>query len=301
MNYRINRNLKYWLRLIGVGLIGGLVLSCIIIEGMYVAVMTRPAAAAIGEPPLISEEVTLQPVSLINTTDGTRLSGWYLPSRNGAAVILLHGYGSNRLEMLDRAEVLARHGYGVLLYDLRGHGESQQLKRAFGWEDVGDVGTALQFLSEQPDVDPERIGILGFSVGGQIALRAAAEYGQIQAVIADDPGFVTAADAPSPGDFTQRLLSWVSILDSRLISIWTGIPIPAGIPDALEKIPPRPVLFIATGQGHGRDLVRHFYQLAGNPKQYWEIPETTHGGQFKARPEEYEKRMIEFFGSALQD
>ena len=56
-------------------------------------------------------------------TDGVMLSGWYVPSRNNAAVALLHGAGSTRSNVLDHAVVLARHGYGVLLYDARGHGE----------------------------------------------------------------------------------------------------------------------------------------------------------------------------------
>ncbi len=295
----IRRDLKYWARLLGVGLIGGLTLVCIAIEVIYVLTMTRPAPAVIGDPPLIPAGNSFQSVTFSNEADQIQLSGWYVPSSNGAAVILLHGYGSNRLEMVSRAEVLIRHGYGVLLYDLRGHGESQREVRAFGWEDVGDVGAALQFLSEQAEVDPEQIGILGFSVGGQIALRAGAEYYQIQAVIADDPGFVSVDDAPIPGDTTQRLLGWVSWINSRLVSLWTGTPIPPGVPEALGKIPPRPLLLIDTGQGHGRDLVRHFYQIAEEPKTLWEIPETFHGGQFDARPEEYEERMIGFFDQAL--
>ena len=64
-------------------------------------------------------------------------------------------------------------------------------------------------------------------------------------------------------------------------------------------IQPRPILFIDTGPGEGRGLVRHFYQIADQPKELWEIPDTFHGGQFDAQPLEYEERMIKFFNDAL--
>ena len=53
------------------------------------------------------------------TVDGVRLSAWYIPPRNGAAVVLLPGAGSTRTTMLGQAAVLARHGYGALLADTR--------------------------------------------------------------------------------------------------------------------------------------------------------------------------------------
>lgn len=58
------------------------------------------------------------------TPDGVHLSGWYIPSRNRAAVVVLHGASSTRSAVLEHAIALARHGYGVLLYDARGHGRS---------------------------------------------------------------------------------------------------------------------------------------------------------------------------------
>ena len=295
----MKRELRYWVRLLSVGLIGGLILACIGIEVIYVVVITRPAPSTVGIPPQNEAKIVFQPVSLFNKQDNLSLSGWYIPAKNRAAIILLHGYGNNRMEMRSRAEVLARHGYGVLLYDLRGHGESQGEVRAFGWEDVSDVQAALQFLSAREEVDADRIGILGFSIGGQIAIRATAEYKQIQAIIADDPSFVTVADAPTPTTTKEHLMYLVSWIDVRCVSLWTGIPIPSGITTVMGAIAPRPIMFIDTGQTEGRVLVRHYYEVADEPKELWEIPETYHGGQFDARPAEYEEKMITFFNAAL--
>jgi pimeloyl-ACP methyl ester carboxylesterase len=295
----LKRDLRYWVRLLIVGLFGGITLGCIVIELVYVVAITQPTPSTIGNPSQNAEEIVFQPVSLFNEQDNIYLSGWYIPSKNHAAIILLHGFGGNRLDMRSRAEVLARHGYGVLLYDLRGHGESQGDVRAFGWEDVRDVHIALQFLSNREEVNANRIGILGFSIGGQIAIRATAEYEQIKALIADDPGFVTVDDAPTPTNTKQRIMYLVSWIDGRCVSLWTGIPIPPGVTDVMGDISPRPIMIIDTGQAEGRFLVRHFYEVADEPKELWEIPETFHGGQFDARPVEYEEKMITFFNDAL--
>ncbi|MGZ4582501.1 MAG: alpha/beta hydrolase, partial [Nocardioidaceae bacterium] len=82
----------------------------------------------------------------LRTPDGVTLSGWYVPSRNGAAVVLLHGAGSTRSAMLRYAVVLARHGYGVLLYDARGHGRSGGRAMDLGWYGDQDLAGAVSFL-----------------------------------------------------------------------------------------------------------------------------------------------------------
>jgi pimeloyl-ACP methyl ester carboxylesterase len=295
----LKRGIMYWIRLLSVGLIGGISFACIVIELIYVIAITQPAPSVIGNPPQSSNSREYQPVTLFNEQEDIRLAGWYIPSENGATIILLHGFGSNRLEMKSRADILVRHGYGVLLYDLRGHGESGGDVRAFGWQDVEDVKTALEFLSDYEEVDPNRIGLLGFSIGGQIAIRATAEYEQIKAIIADDPSFVTIDDAPTPSNTKKKIMYLLSWIYGRSISLWTGIPIPAGVPEKIREISPRPIMFIDTGQAEGRVLVRYFYEIAGEPKELWEIPETFHGGQLEARPLEYEEKMITFFNEAL--
>jgi fermentation-respiration switch protein FrsA (DUF1100 family) len=88
------------------------------------------------------------------TSDGVRLSGWYIPSMNGAAMVVLHGASSTRSAVLDQAAVLARHGYGVLLYDARGMGRSDGRAMNFGWYGDRDLAAAIDFVASQPDVDP---------------------------------------------------------------------------------------------------------------------------------------------------
>ena len=68
-----------------------------------------------------------------------------------------------------------RHGYGVLLYDARGRGESDGTPNGYGWDWGKDVAGALDFLAQRDDVDPQRIGALGLSTGADVLIEVAAE------------------------------------------------------------------------------------------------------------------------------
>ena len=115
------------------------------------------------------------------TSDGLRLKGWYVPSRNGAAVIAFAGRRDTQL----RARMLVRHGYGVLLFDRRGEGESEGDPNLFGWQGERDVHGAVAFLQRRPDVDPQRIGAIGLSVGGEMLIEAAAESTALKAIVSE--------------------------------------------------------------------------------------------------------------------
>ena len=119
------------------------------------------------------------------TADGVTLSAWYIPSANGAAVVLRHGAGSTRTDTLDQAAVLAQGGYGVLMMDARGHGLSAGRAMDFGWYGDQDIRAGVDFLASQPDVDGGRIGVVGLSMGGEEAIGAAAADPRIRAVVAE--------------------------------------------------------------------------------------------------------------------
>ena len=115
------------------------------------------------------------------TADGLRLKGWYIPSRNRAAVISFPGRASSQ----KRAKLLARHGYGVLLFDRRGEGESEGDPNTFGWQGERDIRAAVAFLQRQPDVDPGQIGGIGLSVGGEMMIEAAAKSSDLKAIVSE--------------------------------------------------------------------------------------------------------------------
>jgi uncharacterized protein len=119
-------------------------------------------------------------------SDGVKLSGWYIPSKNGAAIIAVHANDGNRTGVIYHTQFLAEQGYGVLLFDVRGYGESEG--SLFPYPAGGmaeDVVGAVNYLKARPEVNPKRIGALGLSLGAIIVLRAAAESSDIRAVVAD--------------------------------------------------------------------------------------------------------------------
>ena len=126
-------------------------------------VFTHAARAVVPRAEL---GATLEQVAF-ETADGLTLKGWYVPSRNGAAVIAAPGRAGSQKQ----ARMLVRHGYGVLLFDRRGEGESQGDPNAFGWDASNDMRAAVAFLQRRPDVENGRIGGIGLSVGGETLSR----------------------------------------------------------------------------------------------------------------------------------
>jgi pimeloyl-ACP methyl ester carboxylesterase len=118
------------------------------------------------------------------TGDGLELEGWYVPSKNGAAVIAFPGRNGPQA----KTRMLARHGYGVLLFDRRGEGRSEGEPNAWGWGGEADIEAAIAYLQRRPDVDPERIGGIGLSVGGEMMIEAAAQTDELAAVVSEGAG-----------------------------------------------------------------------------------------------------------------
>src|SRR3954454_196774 len=104
------------------------------------------------------------------TSDGLLLKGWYIPSKNRAAVIAFPG----RTGIQKQARMLARHGYGVLLFDRRGEGESEGDPNVFGWGGDRDVVAAAAYLRSRPDVARSRIRSRRALRGRGMVTRAAA-------------------------------------------------------------------------------------------------------------------------------
>jgi dienelactone hydrolase len=230
---------------------------------------------------------------------GLTLEAWWVPSTNGAAVILLPGIGQARDGMLDQGAMLARHGYGVLLADPRPCADAT-LPYTIGYAETGDVAGALAFVQAQAGVDPDRIGILGYSAGGAAAILSAAQLEEIRAVasegnfynLGDDIANSAGRSAPLEAFYQQAILFFYrreTGVDARLIS-----PI-----DAISRISPRAVLLIfgehEVASGHAREQ----FAAAGEPKALWIVPGLGHGGYIQAQPAEYEARVAAFFDAAL--
>jgi dienelactone hydrolase len=231
------------------------------------------------------------------TADGLRLKGWYVPSKNGAAVISFPG----RKGTQKPARMLVRHGYGVLLFDRRGEGQSEGDPNAWGWAGHQDVEAAVRFLQGRTDVRRDRIGGIGLSVGGEMMLESAARARGLKAIVSEGAG-------------ERSIREYLDITGSRkwgdvpsYLALSTGIALfsnntpPKSLKDLVGGIAPTPVFFIygEHGQEGERNLNPTYYDAAGQPKQLWEVPGSGHVGGIDARPKEYERRVVGFFDRNL--
>ena len=271
------------------GLIAGVVVMFPLVSSYG---YTHIARAVVPEPDLSAD---FEDVSF-TTGDGLELTGWYAPSKNRAAVIAFPGRkGPQR-----QTRMLVRHGYGVLLFDRRGEGDSEGDPNAVGWAGDRDIKAAIAFLRERPDVDADRIGGIGLSVGGELMLETAAETDALKAVVSEGAGIRSvreASELPGAGKWFA-LPIWGGI--SAGTAVFSNHAPPPNLNDMVERISPRPVFFIysAHGQG-GEELSQDFYESAGEPKDVWKVQEGGHVGGAEARPREYERRLTAFFDEAL--
>lgn len=231
------------------------------------------------------------------TSDGLRLAAWYVPSRNRAAVIVFPG----RSGPVSRARMLVRHGYGVLLLDRRGEGQSQGDFNARGWGGEKDLLAALGFLRRQPDVDRRRVGGLGLSVGGELLLETAARTPALRAVVSEGAGRRSMAEQLDwPG--IPRWQRWISpmLVETGADAVLSNGAPPPDLTDLMPRIAPRPVLLIRALRGSDDEILnRVYFKAARPPKQLWELARGGHTGGFAAAPAEYERRVVGFFDRAL--
>jgi uncharacterized protein len=240
---------------------------------------------------------------VIANPEGMELHGWFIPSENGAVIMMQHGYKSTRRELLNEAEMMHRHGYGVLLTTVRAHDYSDGELITLGINEMADLEAWYQYLLTRKDIDHEKIGILGNSYGGMLAIQFAAQNENIKAVVANC-AFSSMSDTVTtsvkyftglpPFPFVPLIVFWAEMV--------TGIKMEEI--DTTKWIPlisPRPVFLM---QG-GMDTVisptsgQILYDAAGEPKELWFDPELAHVKFDAERAEEYEARVVAFFDQYL--
>jgi len=241
---------------------------------------------------------------VVNSADGLKLVGWYIPTKNGSLIILQHGYKNNRAEMLNEADMLYRHGYGLLITAVRAHDYSEGERITFGIDEMKDLEAFYQFVLTRPEVDPERIGILGNSFGGMLAIHYASQNKKIRAVVTNS-AFSSLSDTVEtsirfftglpPFPFAPLILFW-----GQLQAGFRHRDIDATI--WIRQISPRPVFLM---QGGADTIIssssgQKLFDAAGEPKELWYDPEIAHAQFDTLRKDEYERRVVAFFDQNLR-
>jgi dipeptidyl aminopeptidase/acylaminoacyl peptidase len=245
------------------------------------------------------------------TRDGTlTVRGWYAAGAADAAtptVILVHGRASCRRDpnILLPAGMLHRAGFGVLLIDLRNHGDSDvdDGRWAGGSKEFDDALGAWDWLVSTGH-DPRTIGLFGASLGGATVTIATGEEPRVAATWADS----------SPADIDQATAEYAESLG---YPGWVATPATVmgrliGEPTLATKSPSREVqglagrpFFIVHGLAdttvlphHAVDLAEAAY-LGGTSVEPWLVPGSAHTQEVFDEPDRYEARLLAFFSGAI--
>jgi dienelactone hydrolase len=308
--------MKFWLKTLASAI---LILICIVIIGQL-AISYQFAQLLVHYPKHSRAEATRQPNAKIEqifaafdvqgyekitlqTEDGMNLEAVYLPSQNQASLIILHGYKNYLYETAHIASLLQKHGYGAILPVFRAHGESDGELITFGKHEVKDVQATYDYLLTQDDVNPEKIGLIGNSMGASIGLLYAAKNPQIKAIVAQSP-YASLRDTADVGlakltnlsGFPYNSMMGYFIQKAADIDIDELAPI-----NVIADIAPRPVYFLISGLDSvvsaKSGLALH--DAAKEPKQLWVAPNLEHAQFNLRRADDFEKRVSEFFDKYL--
>ena len=287
---RGRRRSRAWINR-GLATVGAVLIAFFVVYPTLLVVdyLAKPRASIDQSALGLAHETVTFPAS-----DGVRLAGWYVPSRNGAAIVLVHGGGGDRQGTIRHARMLARAGYGVLLYDARGRGESAGHENAFGWEWDRDVRGAVSYLTSR---GIHRIGLLGISTGAEAVVTEAASDPRVNAVVSDGLQGRTAADA-SHLPFGDRISIEIpfAVMGAE-IRLATGQRQPKPLMQLVHDVArTHPLLLIGT-VGFEREFDRAYTR--GTKAQLWQLPNSAHTQGIDDHPHAYAERVLTLFNRAL--
>lgn len=237
-------------------------------------------------------------------TDGLQLEGWMIRSDPARPwIILCHGAGTNRTDLLDLAAGLHAERFNLLVFDFRGHGGSAGRTTSFGWTEQRDVEGALTFLGQHPEVADQPYGIYGVSMGGAVALMVAARDERLGAIAVDRPYTNLEAALAHTIRLTYRLPAapflWCVLATYRLrFGVW-----PRRVsPDAVvSQLAPRPLWLVQGGAASRVPMktIQTRCARASQPTTLWVSSGAGHLEAFNVDPKGYLTRLARFFDSAL--
>lgn len=220
------------------------------------------------------------------------LRSWFVSGSKRAAVVVLHGCGGNKGELLPELQILSNAGLSVLAVDLPGSGESPGFA-SWGDEYVTSLRTALDWLAARPEVDPSRIGVYAFSMGTWIALREGVTDPRVRAY-ALAGAMASVVDFSLQGPNRPLLKQWPAIFADRV----RGMPIGTDEPrDVVGRLAGRSFLFIAgtADETVPLGMTRELFEKAAEPKELLVVPGSQHGQYAKVGGAMYGDRLAAFF------
>lgn len=270
----------------------------------------------------MSNKVIFQPRALLNedwdkyrlkpdqvsffTDDRIKIMGSFIKGFKKSTIILLHGYGRSKEQMLPQASFLNNAGYNILMFDFRGSGESGGKYITFGQKEQNDLDGAIRYLREREDVDSNKLGVLGFSMGGAVALMKSGDYEEIKAIV------ISSTYARFKTIIWQNFreyLKGIPFFPLGYITLWvikfrTGISFFQINPIFyINKLKSKP-LFLIHG-AHDKKIpvenAMEIYKQAPWLEQFWFVKKAGHDDLYEVTKQEYQDRVVVFFNKHLPD
>ncbi|MFD2672581.1 alpha/beta hydrolase [Marinicrinis sediminis] len=288
-----------------IGLVAAFTVGVVIVSVVVGIRLTRKPRLPISTTP---DRYGLNYRSFETTSrDGTtNLRGWVMEPEHAAkmTVIFAHGYGESRLQeninFLSLSTFFVARHYRVVLFDFRGCGESDGNETTIGVLEKLDVLGVIDYVRK---VYAEPIGLYGVSMGASASLLAAAEDGNIHAIVADSPF----SDLRTY--LSDHLSVWTKLprlpftpIMMRMIPWITGVkPREANPYEALQRLSHTPILFI---HGRGDDAIpfAESERLAAiDPQRFqlWGTDSRRHVRSHVEQPMTYRKRLLDFLDASL--
>ncbi|MBI4656720.1 MAG: alpha/beta hydrolase [Elusimicrobia bacterium] len=241
-----------------------------------------------------------------STSDNITLKGWFIPSTGGESsrtIILCHGRGSNKGELLKDTHFLARNGFNLFYFDFRGWGESKGEISSIGYFETRDFDAAHEFVKKHRPDYSEGIGVFGISMGASVAIYAAARNPGIKCMLAEN-AFYSYERVIANWSWFRLKIPYYPLIPLTLAFVKLRL---GDNPDLyspvhnVDKIS-QPVFLI---NGDNDDLVpledarRLFKKCSSVQKDLWILTGSPHGKCAEVGGEAYKERVSRFFKENL--
>ena len=245
--------------------------------------------------------------SEVVTSDGVHIAGWYIPApegdAHGATVVIVHGHGNSKSDMLSYARVV-HDRYNVVLFDLRNHGRSSGTETTLGVREQGDVRAILDWLEREKR--PDGVALFGISMGGSTAANVADDDPRVDALVLDSTHATLANTIETrmrgqgypltlPGYWAIVVGSWVR----------TGVLVNAAdAANAVDDLGHRPLLVLQGGRdlqqgAENAETLVAVARRAGVVADLRLCPEARHAAVIDHCPGQYRRWVRDFLHGAL--
>ncbi|WP_456365823.1 alpha/beta hydrolase [Thermococcus sp.] len=236
--------------------------------------------------------------------DGLKLSGWWIDNGSEKTITPLHGYTRSRWDdvyMKPVTEFLLKEGYNVLTFDFRAHGKSEGNYTTVGDREIEDVRGAVRWLVENHPERAKRIGLVGFSMGAVLTIKALAEINGVCCGVADSPPVDMDKTGARGLKYFANLPEWLYTLVKPFTKLFSGAR-EVNVMDYADEVR-KPLLLI---QGDSDPLikveeVKAFYEKNRkvNPDVELWVTDAPHVRTLKLHPDEWKVKVGEFFRKYL--